>query len=128
MKMLIALLPTLFLSQAFAGDSPVPSASAPEAIKAASAPEAIKAPHRYLIERTFPPGALEGLNAAGKAKINSTNAKYGVRWVTSYANANKTKTYCIYEAPSEAAVRKAADANDIPVDTVTEVPVTLSPN
>ena len=119
MKTLIALLPTLFLSQAFAGDSPAPSASVPEAIKA---------PHRYLIERTFPPGALEGLNAAGKAKINSTNAKYGVRWVTSYANASKTKTYCIYEAPSEAAVRKAADANGIPVDTVTEVPVTLSPN
>jgi len=124
MKTLIALLPTLFLSQAFAGDSPAPSASVPSA----SVPEAIKAPHRYLIERTFPPGALEGLNAAGKAKINSTNAKYGVRWVTSYANANKTKTYCIYEAPSEAAVRKAADANGIPVDTVTEVPVTLSPN
>ncbi len=38
MKTLIALLPTLCLSQAFAGDSPVPSASAPEAIKA---------PHRY---------------------------------------------------------------------------------
>src|SRR5258707_15554094 len=28
----------------------------------------------------------------------------------------------------QAAVRKAADANGIPVDTVTEVPVTLSPN
>jgi hypothetical protein len=119
MKTLIALLPTLFLSQAFAGDVPAQSASAPQAHDTA---------HRYLIERTFPPGALDGLDAAGKAKINSTNAKFGVRWVTSYANANKTKTYCIYEAPSEAAVRKAAGANGIPVDTVTEVPVTLSPN
>jgi hypothetical protein len=119
MKTLLALLPTLFLSQAFAGDIPAQSAPAPDANKTA---------HRYLIERTFPPGALDGLNAAGKAKINSTNAKYGVRWVTSYANANKTKTYCIYEAPSEAAVRKAAGANGIPVDSVTEVPVTLSPN
>jgi hypothetical protein len=112
MKALIALLPVLFLSQAFAGDAP-PTASPA---------------HRYLIERTFPPGALNGLNAAGKAKINATNAQYGVRWVTSYANASKTKTYCIYEAPSEAAVREAAKANAIPVDTVTEVPVTLSPN
>jgi hypothetical protein len=119
MKTLIALLPTLFLSQAFAGD--VAAQSAP-------VPEANKTGHRYLIERTFPPGALDGLNAAGKAKINATNAKYGVRWVTSYANAKKTKTYCIYEAPSEAAVRKAAGANGIPLDTVTEVPVTLSPN
>jgi Protein of unknown function (DUF4242) len=112
MKTLIALLPVLFLSQSFAAD----------------APEAATAAHRYLIERTFPPGALNGLNAAGKAKINATNAQYGVRWVTSYANASKTKTYCIYEAPSEAAVREAAKANAIPVDTVTEVPVTLSPN
>lgn len=119
MKTLIALLPTLFLSQAFAGD--VPAQSSP-------APQAKDATHRYLIERTFPAGALDGLNAEGKAKINSTNAKYGVRWVTSYANAKKTKTYCIYEAPNEAAVRKAAEANSIPVDSVTEVPVTLSPN
>lgn len=83
--------------------------------------------HRYLIERTFAPGALDGLDTAGKAKVNATNARFGVQWVTSYANADKTKTYCIYEWPSEAAVRKAASANDIPVDTITEVPVTLSP-
>src|SRR5438876_11317113 len=119
MKALIALLPLLFLGQAFA-DAPAQPAPA-------SSP-ASKPAHRYLIERTFPPGALNGLNAAGKAKINATNARYGVRWVTSYANAGKTKTYCIYEAPSEAAVREAATANNIPVDTVTEVPVTLSPN
>jgi len=45
----------------------------------------------------------------------------------SYSNAAKTKTYCIYEGPSEAAIRKAATANDLPVDSVTEVPVTLLP-
>ena len=117
MKTLIALLPVLFLSQSFAADAPQAATS-----------QAANPAHRYLIERTFPPGALNGLNAAGKAKINATNAQFGVRWVTSYANASKTKTYCIYEAPSEAAVREAAKANAIPVDTVTEVPVTLSPN
>ncbi len=83
--------------------------------------------HRYLIERTFPAGALEGLDAAAKKKVNATNAKYGVRWLTSYANADKTHTYCIYEGPSEQAVRDAAKANAIPVDSVAEVPVTLSP-
>jgi Protein of unknown function (DUF4242) len=116
MKTLIALFSVLFLTQAFAADTPV-----------ASAPAASKVEHRYLIERTFPAGALDGLDAAGKAKINATNAQFGVHWVTSYANANKTKTYCIYKAPSEAAVRDAAKANGIPVDSVTEVPVTLSP-
>jgi hypothetical protein len=83
--------------------------------------------HRYLIERTFPAGALEGLDAATKEKVNSNNASVGVRWVQSYANAAKTKTYCIYEGPSEAAVRKAAELNKLPVDSVTEVPVDLLP-
>jgi hypothetical protein len=81
--------------------------------------------HRYLIERTFSPGVLDNLDAAGKTKINATNAQYGVHWLLSYANAAKTKTYCIYTGPSEAAVRQAAKANNIPVDSVTEVPVTL---
>jgi len=85
------------------------------------------AAHRYVVERTFAPGALDGLNAALKAKVNANNAKYGVHWVMSYANAAKTKTYCIYEGPSEASIRQAATANGLPVDSITEVPVTLSP-
>jgi len=111
MKALLALLSVLLVAPAFAAD----------------APEHPAAVHRYLIERTFPHGALDGLDAAGKSRINSTNAEFGVRWVTSYANADKTRTFCIYEGPTEAAVREAADANGIPVDSVTEVPVTLSP-
>jgi hypothetical protein len=83
--------------------------------------------HRYVVERTFPAGALAGLDAATKKKVNDTNASVGVRWVESFANADKTKTYCIYEAPNEAAVRKAAELNQLPVDSITEVPVTLSP-
>jgi len=83
--------------------------------------------HRYVVERTFTPGALDGLNAALKAKVNANNARYGVHWVMSYANAAKTKTYCIYEGPSEGAIRQAASANTLPVDSITEVPVTLTP-
>jgi hypothetical protein len=45
----------------------------------------------------------------------------------SYANADKTTTYCIYEGPSKLAIREAAKANAIPVDSITEVPVTLTP-
>lgn len=83
--------------------------------------------HRYVIERTFPAGALDGLDAALKAKVNANNVKFGVHWVMSYANAAKTKTYCVYEGPDEAAIRKAAAANKLPVDSITEVPLTLSP-
>jgi len=118
MKFLIALLPALFLTNAFAADA-VPQTAATKQPAAEV--------HRYLVERTFPAGALEGLNADGKTKINATNSKFGVNWVTSYANSAKTKTYCIYEGPNEAAIRKAAQANKIPVDSVTEVPVTLTP-
>lgn len=82
---------------------------------------------RYMVERTFPKGALDGLDAAAKAGVNANNSQLGVNWVTSYANADKTKTYCIYEGPNEDAIRKAAAANKIPVDAIMEVPVTLEP-
>ena len=36
---------------------------------------------------------------------------------------DKKKTYCIYDAPSEAAIRKSAKVNGLPVDYITEVSV-----
>jgi hypothetical protein len=82
---------------------------------------------RYMVVRTFPAGALDGLDAAGKKEVNAKNSSKEVRWVHSYANADKTKTFCIYEGPSEQAIRDAASANNIPVDYIVEVPVVLSP-
>jgi hypothetical protein len=83
--------------------------------------------HRYLVERTFEPGALEGLNALRMQKVVFNNSKLGVYWVTSYVNRDRTKTYCVYEGPSEAAVREAAAANQLPVDSMTEISETLTP-
>lgn len=80
--------------------------------------------HRYLIERTFPAGALAGVDAAAKQKVNANNQSLGVGWEKSYANADQTKTYCVYTGPSEQAVRDAAKLNGLPVDTVTEIPWT----
>jgi Nickel responsive protein SCO4226-like len=117
MKTLITLLSVLLLGPALAADPPAQPAASP----------AKSSVHRYLVERTFPPGALKGLDAATKKKVNANNASVGVRWVQSYANADKTKTFCVYEGPSEAAIRKAAALNALPVDSVTEVPVTLTP-
>jgi hypothetical protein len=123
MKKTIALLSVLVFAPAFAADQPAqPTASS----------QSVAAPvkgsvHRYLIERTFPAGALKGLDAATKKTVNANNASLGVRWVKSYANSDETKTFCIYEGPSEAAVRKAAELNKLPIDSVTEVPVTLLP-
>ena len=83
--------------------------------------------HRFMVVRTFPAGALAGLDAAAKKSVNACNSTFGVHWVHSYANADKTKTFCIYDGPSEKAVREAATANKIPVDDIIEIPVVLSP-
>ena len=116
MHKLIPVLSFLLLTPVFAADVPAPAPS-----------PAKNTLHRYLIERTFTAGALKGLDAGTKKKVNANNASVGVRWVQSYANAEETKTFCVYEGPSEAAVRKASDLNKLPIDSITEVPVTLSP-
>ena len=117
MKTLIPVFYVLLLTPVFAAEMPAQTAASP----------AKNSVHRYLVERTFPVGALQGLDAATKKKVNANNASVGVRWVQSYANADETKTYCVYEGPSEAAIRKAAELNKLPVDSIIEVPVTLSP-
>lgn len=109
----------LIMGVAFAGEPAAPAHPAPSRSGAAT--------HRYLVERTFPAGALAGLDSATKARVNARNASVGVRWLKSYATADKTKTFCIYEGPSERAVRKAAALNHLPVDRVIEIPVTLLP-
>jgi hypothetical protein len=117
MKTLIALSSIFFVAQALALDNPAP----------APAPKPKAAVHRYIVERTFPPNALKGLDAATKKKVNANNASVGVRWVRSYANADETKTFCVYEGPNEASIRKAAELSKLPIDSIMEVPVTLSP-
>lgn len=117
MNKLMLLLSLLLIGPVFAADMATQSTGAPAQSQV----------HRYLVERTFPAGALKGLDAATKKKVNATNASVGVRWVTSYANADETRTFCVYEGPSEAAVREAAALNKLPVDSITEVPVTLLP-
>ena len=92
---------------------------------AATATEPSQATHRYLIERTFPPGAIDGVDANAKKKVNDNNATLNVTWEKSYANADKTKTYCVYDGPSEAAVREAAKLSGLPFDNVVEIPADI---
>jgi hypothetical protein len=82
---------------------------------------------RYMIERTFPAGALDGVTPEVKKMVNTNNQTLGVTWEHSYANAERTKTFCVYTGPSEAAIREAARRNNLPVDSITEIPVTLLP-
>jgi hypothetical protein len=79
---------------------------------------------RYLVERSFADGLHIPMGAIGAitcAEVVGTNLDYGATWVHSYVTPDKTKTYCIYDAPSPEAVRQAATANKLPVDRITEV-------
>jgi hypothetical protein len=46
-----------------------------------------------------------------------------VTWIHSYVSPDRTKTFCIYDGPSEEAIRKSAERNQLPVDRITEVRV-----
>lgn len=82
----------------------------------------------FLIMRTFAPGALDSVNATVKKRVNEINRALGIKWLYSYANEDKTRMFCIYQGPSEAAVREAGKLNDFPVDSVVEVPLTIYAN
>ncbi|MGA8523564.1 MAG: DUF4242 domain-containing protein [Candidatus Dormiibacterota bacterium] len=81
---------------------------------------------RYVVERTFRDGLNIPVDAQGAATclaVVDRNADDGVTWVHSYVSDDKTKTFCIYDAPSPEAIRKTADRNSLPVDQITQVSV-----
>lgn len=81
---------------------------------------------RYLVERTFPDGLVIPVTDEGAVvclNVVNNNAEDTVTWVHSYVTNDKTKTYCIYDAPSPEAIRRAARRNNLPVDKITEVRV-----
>jgi Protein of unknown function (DUF4242) len=81
---------------------------------------------RYVIERTFPDGLGIPQTEVGARfcrGVAAVNAREGVTWLHSYVNADRTKTFCVYEAPSPEAIRSVAARNQLPVDTITEVSV-----
>ena len=82
--------------------------------------------HRYVVERTFPNGLNIPINNIGRdicTGVVSNNAEDQVTWVQSYVTKDKKKTFCIYDAPSADAIRRAAKQNKLPVDNITEVTV-----
>jgi hypothetical protein len=81
---------------------------------------------RYLVERTFADGLQIPMNADGAqvcSVVVGNNAKEQVTWVHSYVTADKSATFCIYDAPSSEAIRVVAELNALPVDRITEVRV-----
>jgi hypothetical protein len=73
----------------------------------------------YIIERTFAE-QLE-LTQDDVKLIEEINSDEGVRWLFSFLSADRRRTYCLYEAPSAAAIMSAARRGNIPADAIVEV-------
>lgn len=81
---------------------------------------------RYMVERTFPNGLTIPLDNEGAEMclgVVARNGEQGVTWVHSYVTPDRTRTYCIYDAPTPEAIRAVAQKNGLPVDKITEVRV-----
>jgi hypothetical protein len=74
---------------------------------------------RFIIERNF----AEKLEFTKEAsdQVQQINDAEGVKWIFSFLSADKRKTYCLYEAPSAEAIRRAAERAGIPADVITQV-------
>jgi hypothetical protein len=73
----------------------------------------------FLIERHFAE-QLE-MDPEFAALIVQVNGEEGVVWLYSFLRADRKKTYCLYEAPSVEAIRRAAERAGLPADVVVEV-------
>ena len=73
----------------------------------------------FVIERQW----AERLDANAEAAdgINRINDEEGVRWLYSFLSADRRKTYCLYEAPTPEAIRRAAARAGLPADVIVEV-------
>ena len=81
---------------------------------------------RYMVERSVPDGLhipTDGEGAQAMRGVVERNAGEGVSWVHSYVTPDKRRTFCVYDAPTPEAIRRAAEKNGVPVDAIHEVRV-----
>jgi hypothetical protein len=81
---------------------------------------------RYLVQRTFTEGLHIPIDNGGAElcrEVIERNAEEGVTWIRSFVSEDKTRTFCIYDAPTPEAIRKTAARNELPVDEITRVSV-----
>jgi Protein of unknown function (DUF4242) len=81
---------------------------------------------RYLVERTFEIALDVPSGRSGSELLRSIvdcNSDRRVTWVVSYVSLDRFKTFCVYDAPSPEAIRRAAHSNGLPVERITEISV-----
>ena len=84
---------------------------------------------RFMIERDIPEvGSLEReqlKEAAAKSNAALAELAPAVQWQESFVAADKT--FCVYLAEDEAAIRKHAEISGFPATKITEVTKTIDP-
>ncbi len=81
---------------------------------------------RYVVQRTFPEGLHISVVDGGAELCRGVvehNAEEGVTWISSFVSEDKSRTFCIYDAPTPEAIRKTAARSALPVDRITRVSV-----
>jgi hypothetical protein len=82
---------------------------------------------RYIIQRTVPALTREELDAAGRLSVAVLDEMPGVTWIRSYVSDTDGKIYCEYDAPDPEAIREHARRAGLPVDSIVEVSLEISP-
>ena len=84
---------------------------------------------RFMVERDIPGiGAMSITELCGAARAsNQAIDQLGrdIQWQQSFVAGDKT--FCVYLATDEAAIRKHAELSGIPVSRITEVPQVIDP-
>jgi hypothetical protein len=84
---------------------------------------------RFMVERDIPGiGGMSIVELCGAARASNgaiEKVGRGLQWQQSYVAGDKT--FCIYMAPDEDAIRAHAELSGIPVTRITEVPQIIDP-
>jgi hypothetical protein len=85
---------------------------------------------KFIIERDIPKvGSLDAQQLSGAAaKSNEALCVIGakdIQWVHSYVTADKT--FCVYLASDEAAIKQHAEISGFPANQITEIVETIDP-
>lgn len=81
---------------------------------------------RYVIEREFPDQfriPMDDVGANACLAVVESNLTDQATWIHSYVSVDKTRSFCVYDAPSPEAVRRAAARSKLPIGRITEVRV-----
>ena len=80
---------------------------------------------RYLVERSFPDSIKISVSHEDAAicRMIAINNAEGLTWIHSYISDDGKKSYCICDAPSPEAIRRASRRNNLPVDRITDVSI-----